>query len=150
MCIPPARSADVSSTIVLQTQRSSTHNRMLRTSKVLQPLHQRTKLRAKARRPSSTSACWANLSLQTPKFENSCQTLPLSAGTLLQVSSSILSILKSFLEYLLTQTVSLLPDAAEKAAATARPDEHSLRKADEPGPDSQWIGPDGESMYDCT
>jgi hypothetical protein len=36
-------------------------------------------------------------------------------------------------------------DAAQNLANKARPDEDSLRNADEPGPDSQWIGPDGES-----
>jgi len=35
-------------------------------------------------------------------------------------------------------------DAAQNAANKARPHEDSLRNADEPGPDSQWIGPDGE------
>lgn len=35
-------------------------------------------------------------------------------------------------------------DAAENLAETARPDEHDLRKADEPAPHAQWIGPDGQ------
>lgn len=38
-------------------------------------------------------------------------------------------------------------DAAVKAAEVARPDEESLRKADEPAPDSQWIAPDGSSAF---
>jgi len=36
-------------------------------------------------------------------------------------------------------------DAAAKVAEVARPDEESLRKADEPAPDSQWIAPDGST-----
>jgi len=36
-------------------------------------------------------------------------------------------------------------DAAQKTAEKARPDEEELRRADEPAPDNQWVGKDGET-----
>lgn len=47
-----------------------------------------------------------------------------------------------------TDVLDIIPfpaDAAEKAAAKARPDEDALRRADEPAPENQWIAPDGSS-----